>query len=158
MRMDEGKIFALIIAMLLVIVIILSLGYVPKARVVPLAVALPTLALALYQILLEFDVLGQKKKDFNDSAKAAEKMETNLKSYRMIFTWILLFIVMLFLIGFFPAIAVFMFLYLKLQGKESWLVSICMPGAALVVVYLAFVFGLHIDFYGGLLGELVLNS
>jgi len=154
MRMDEGKIFALLSALVLVVVIILSLSYVPKARLVPLVVALPTLTLTIGQILKEFGVIGQKKKDSNDSKDVVEESETNLKGYWMILFWIVLLIAMLFLIGFFPTIVLFMFFYLKLQGRESWLVSFLMPGATLIIVYLAFVFGLNIDFYGGLLFEL----
>ena len=92
--------------------------------------------------------------DSNDSKDVVEESETNLKGYWMILFWIVLLIAMLFLIGFFPTIVLFMFFYLKLQGRESWLVSFLMPGATLIIVYLAFVFGLNIDFYGGLLFEL----
>ena len=155
MRMNGGAIFALLIAVVLLVLIILSLSYVPKARLVPLVIALPTLALTFSQILKEFGVIEQKKKDSSDSKKVVEGLETKLDDNKSIFLWLVLLIVMLFLIGFFPGIALFMFLYLKLQGKESWLVSICMPGFALVVIYLAFVYGLNIDFYRGLFLELV---
>ncbi len=158
MRMTAGKFIALLFALVLVVVIVISLGYSPKARLVPLIIAFPTLALTIGQILREFGVIGQKKKGSNDSKDVLKESETNLKGYWTILFWIGLLIVMLFLIGFFPAIALFMFLYLKLQGKESWSISIIMPGCTLIVIYLAFVFGLNIDFYGGLILELVQQS
>jgi hypothetical protein len=63
--------------------------------------------------------------------------------------WIFGFFAAVVLLGFPVAVPLFVFLYLKLQGRESWVVSIAMTAAVSGVFYGLFDLMLHLPFPAG---------
>src|SRR5262245_6128419 len=67
--------------------------------------------------------------------------------------WIVGFFALILLLGFAIAVPLFVFLYLKLEGKESWLLSVVFAAAAWGFFYGLFDLLLHLPFPQGWLFE-----
>lgn len=65
--------------------------------------------------------------------------------------WLLGFFAGIWLLGFPVAVPIFVFAYLKLQGRESWVTSISLSVAAWAGFYVLFVRLLHLPFLQGIL-------
>ncbi len=67
----------------------------------------------------------------------------------LIFVWVIGFFLLILFFGFLVAVPLFVFLYLKLQGREGWGISLILMGLSLVFFYGLFVWLLHIPFLEG---------
>ena len=65
--------------------------------------------------------------------------------------WLLFLMAVTYILGFFAAIPLFLFLFLKLWAKEGWVLSLSMSGIVLGVVFLIFAYILHIPLHQGIL-------
>ncbi len=122
-------------------VVISALRWPFKAALFPAVVGFPLFVLSAIQFVRSaFFAEGHGKGaviDFKLSEmedKALEKKRT----VRILF-WILEFFLMVLLIGFPIAVPLFMFLYMKVQGKEKWVTSVLLAFAAWVAFYGLFV-------------------
>ena len=122
-------------------VVISALRWPFKAALFPAVVGFPLFILSAIQFVKSAflaesygkgAVIDFKLSEMED--KALEKKRT----VRIIF-WILGFFFMVLLIGFPVAVPLFVFLYMKLQGKEKWVTSVLLAFAAWLAFYGLFV-------------------
>lgn len=118
-----------------------------QARLFPWAIAAPMLVLVLIQLGI----------DFRNSNRAASKespsetiMPADARSRTInIFSWIIGFLVAIWLAGFHIAVPLIVFLYLKVQSREHWGVSLWCTGFAWVFVWGVFDRFLNLPFPEG---------
>ena len=67
----------------------------------------------------------------------------------MIFVWIVAFFFLTILVGFHVAVPLFVFFYLKLEGKESWTLSLIVTAVTWGAFYGLFVWFLNVPFMDG---------
>ena len=101
----------------------------------PFKTALFPVVMGTFVFLMSFGELllslvekeGTKKHSAMDF-KMSEDVETSVASRRTIvtFSWIIGFFISILFFGFTIAIPVFVFLFVKIQGKEKWVLSILM--------------------------------
>ena len=123
------------------------------ASLFPLAIGIPVFCLAAVEAL--WVLFGRTErgetKDFQFSHDLPEK--EILKRTGLAAGWILGFFAAILLLGFPLAVPLFVFLYLKVQGREGWLFSAVLTGAAWLFFYGLFDQLLHLPFPSGWLLE-----
>ena len=118
-----------------------------KAALFPLVIGVPLFALAATEALwtlLGTEPAGDEARDFQLSIGKDTLHRTLVAT-----GWIFAFFVAIVLFGFPIAIPLFVFLYLKLQGRESWAISIAITLATWAVFYGLFDLLLHLPFPAG---------
>src|SRR5688572_16224182 len=126
-----------------------------QARLYPWAIGIPMLVLAFVQVIL--DLRGYKAKETSDGApmdfqftKAIEPAVARKRAIVM-FSWLLGFFLLVWLLGFEYGIPIMVFSYLKFQSNESWLLSIILTLLAFVFFWALFVNLLALPFPQGLI-------
>lgn len=124
-----------------------------KAALFPLAIGIPVFVLAAVEVL--WVLLGTTQrgetKDFQFSQELPDREV--LKRSAVAGAWIAGLFAAIVLFGFPIAVPLFVFLYLKLQGKEGWILCVVFTAAVWVFFYGLFDQLLHLPFPQGWLLE-----
>ena len=134
MKIRPQVIFSLIVFIFLVYFVYEAREWRLQARLYPWVIGIPMVVLALVQIFL--DLKGETKSKPSDGAPVdfqfGQAMDSTVARRRTvnIFSWILGFLVGIWLLGFSLAIPAMVFLYLKVQSGEKWILSLLLTGAA----------------------------
>jgi hypothetical protein len=119
-----------------------------KAALFPLVIGIPLFCLAAAEALWSLFGAAPAEagvaKDFKLSTGTGSARRTAVAA-----GWILGFFAAIVVLGFPIAVPLFVFLYLRLQGREPWLVCILMTGAIWGVFYGLFDALLHLPFPAG---------
>jgi hypothetical protein len=110
-----------------------------KAALFPLVIGVPLFALAAAEAL--WTLFG------------ADPTNEEARDFQLSIGWIFAFFAAIVLLGFPIAIPLFVFLYLKLQGREGWAISIAITLGTWGVFYGLFDLLLHLPFPSGWLFE-----
>lgn len=142
-------------SLVLAVLIVLAAGYgvleawswPAKAALFPLAIGIPLALLAAVEAI--WTLIGGKEpapaaKDFQLSAEGHGTRQSAAAA-----GWMLGFFAAIVLLGFPIAVPLFMLLYLKLQGRESWTVTLLMTLAVWGIFYGLFDRLLHLPFPAG---------
>jgi Tripartite tricarboxylate transporter TctB family len=119
-----------------------------KAALFPLVIGIPLFCLAAAEAL--WTLFGAPPAE--DGEARDFQLSIGKDTARRTLTavgWILAFFAAIVLLGFPIAVPLFVFLYLKLQGRESWILSIVMTAAVWGVFYGLFDLMLHLPFPAG---------
>jgi len=126
-----------------------------QARLYPWAIGIPMVVLAFIQVIL--DLRGFQAKQSADAAPVdfqfTQEIDPALARKRTIimFSWLVGFFLLIYLVGFPIGIALMMFTYLKFQGNESWTLSIALTVIAWLCFWGLFVKLLTLPFPEGVL-------
>jgi hypothetical protein len=134
----KGKLFPLIVTILLIVMLAVKL----------LSLLSPRIGDRIDIQGIEFPDTKSKSspKEDHPAVKEAAKWTKEL----MMLFWLLFLMACIYLIGFLAAIPMFLFLFLKFQGKHGWLTSILVSVAVLVFIYGLFGVVLSVEFPQGL--------
>ena len=154
MRLSSRLAFALAIAVLAAWALLETWGWGIKTALYPRVAAVPLLVLAVAESLMSL-------KGDNGETDESEPMDFTataavppvLAARRTVVTvvWIGGFFLAVLLLGFQTATPLFVFAYLKGQGKEGWLLSLALPILAILAFHGLFVNLLHLPLPAGLL-------
>lgn len=146
----------------------LTFGLGRVARMVPLAVVIPTLLLLAFQLLM--DLLprlaktygGLEQKDLfrveslrgkiGQQAEDEELEALQRNREGKAFVWLLAMLALIYLLGFFIALPLYTLLYLK-RRSEGWVLSVVITVGIACLVYGMSLLDLGTRLYGGLLWE-----
>jgi hypothetical protein len=127
-----------------------------RAGLFPWVIGTPTLVLLLLQ--LGRDLLGKKKKAAAAFGETSE-VEVDPRAVRQrtvaIILWTFGFFLAIWVLGFTYAVPLMLFLYLKLAGKESWLMSAAVTFGTWLFYWGLFEKMLNVPFTEGLLITLI---
>jgi hypothetical protein len=174
-RAQENLVLGVVILVLLAALVI-SYGYGPRARMVPVPVAVFGLILALVQLVwqnlrstdeLQVDFLEvlTKQSEKEAAARADQapdegspaRPDARATRRRVVtaFVMVLAFLALVLLVG--PLAAIFLFTagYFVASGHYAWLKGLIYTSAFTAAIYLLFVVGLEIQLYHGVLEPLV---
>jgi hypothetical protein len=127
-----------------------------KAALFPLIVGVPVFLLALVDFLLTAFEKGDKEQstiDFKFSGHEDKALER--KRTLSIFVWILGFFFLVILVGFPIAVPLFVFCYLKMEGREGWLVTLAATFITWGTFYGLFIWFLNVPFMEGLIQKAI---
>jgi len=124
-----------------------------QARLYPWAIGIPMVGLAIIYLVVE--LFGTEKPKAQGNAPVdfqfTQEMDSRVARLRTlnIFSWILGFFAGVWLVGFSITVPLLVFLYLKVQSREPWLISIALTGAAWLLFWGLFDRLLHLPFPEG---------
>ena len=132
MRISTPLLFSFFLAALAAFAIGSAWSWPLKAQLFPLVTAIPLLVLALAQLYL--DLRGKAEPASGPAVDLAPSTEVPATIARrrtlQTFAWMAGFIALVFLIGFPPAVPLFVFCYLMLQSAAGWWRSLALTAAA----------------------------
>jgi hypothetical protein len=126
-----------------------AIGWPFKAKLFPMAIAITVLCLVAAEVAWSLfgSQAAERATDFQMSAGVPR--EVAVRRTVVVVAWILGFFAVIALIGFPYAVPLFVFVYLKVQGRESWWLSIAFSAAMWGLFYGLFVKLLNIPFPAG---------
>lgn len=171
-RIYKGELlFTICIAAYVTTLLVLCFGYSAESRLFPVLVIVPTMIL----IILRFVSIGNPRlskvlepdsgmidteeirrlKAMNENSMA-EKSEMTAKASTevKVILWVVSLVLLTFLFGILPAIALFVFLFVKFYGKKSMVISLVFTATTWICVYVIFVVVLQTRLYQSMLGML----
>jgi Tripartite tricarboxylate transporter TctB family len=126
-----------------------------QARLYPYAIGIPMLVLAVIYAFLELRGKSKAAPSSEGGAPAdfrfTQTQDPALARARTIniFSWIFAFFAAVWLFGFSFSVAALLFLYLKFQGREGWVLSIALTAAGWLCFWALFVRLLNLPFPDG---------
>ena len=122
-----------------------------KTALFPLVISIPLFVLAAIEVAALW--LSRTRAAAPQVQAPAGEVASGEAALRSLIAagWIVGFFAAILLFGFLVAVPVFLFLYLKLQARESWLFSIVLTAIIAGAFYLVFDYSLHLPFGSGLL-------
>lgn len=159
-----GLSFSVFLLIFVIVIIVTSFSYEPKARLVPLFIGLVTLILIGLVItneihpisLVERLNMDLMKVNVNQEAMPQGEMTASPKRLLVVFFWICGFFIFIFLLGFHASIALFILVFLKVEGRASWTKAILTAGIVSATIFAVFELAMRFSLYKGwLFGEIV---
>ena len=155
MKIRTQVIFVLLLIIFFAFLVYQARDWRLQARLYPWAIGIPMLVLALVQLVLDLKGIGPKKSrddtpvdfQFTQTTDPAQARRRTIN----IFCWIFGFLIGIWLLGFSITVPLLVFLYLKVQSRERWALSILLTAAAWLVFWGLFDRLLHLPFPDGLL-------
>lgn len=114
----------------------------------PMTAGFAVIIIALISMFLE--IRRWKADETGSPAKWAPPARANVKAV-VDFTWLAGFIFLVWAVGYLVASMIFLFLYMKVKGKQSWLKSVLITGGAFAFITLIFDMLLGIKWFKGAL-------
>jgi TctA family transporter len=151
-RFNTKALFTIAVVIILALALFQSRNFGFRAGLFPWVIGIPTLILALCQLVK--DLLGREKAKGPLAAwEVAADVPPEVATRRTvaIIIWSIGFFVAIWLLGFSYSIPVSMLLYLKLAGKEKWPMALVVTFFTWLFVYALFERALSIPFPDGLL-------
>jgi predicted Kef-type K+ transport protein len=151
---DKGRVvFTAAVAAVAAWALLQTAGWPIKTALYPRAVAIPLLALAVAETVLSLrcPVDREEAEAVDVVFSDATSPQVAARRTAAVLAWIGGFYLAIMLIGFPRAIPLFVFGYLKGQGKESWWLSVLLAALAWAGFDLLFVRLLHTPFADGLI-------
>lgn len=164
MKQGRGEaLFALVLLAVFLVIVLVGTGYNRKARMLPLVLGVPGVALAAAEVVrttarrrraeCEAGVASGKAVEAHateGAGPAGGREAEERKKLLEMFGWVVLLIVMIWLFGFLVTIPIYVLAFMKAR-KERWLLSLCFAIGSWALLYWVFVLGLKIVLYPGLL-------
>lgn len=156
MKLNGNIIFSFIVLLFFVFGLCLSFSWSAEARLFPSLITVTGTILSAWLCLTE--IIHTKNKEnrlINGKKKRltiSEKSEKTTKSEVIIIMWILTFIGLIMLLGFWVAIGVFIPLFMHFFGRESWKISASYMIGIWFLIYFIFSVTMKLPLYGGLIG------
>jgi hypothetical protein len=139
MRFKPGIMFALLMVAVSGFAVFTARGLPFDTRLLPLVIGIPTLCLALFQLFRELTSLARP-----DAPRKVATMDLEIdsslptvlviKRALTLFGYLVGLLIGITLVGFFISMPLFTFLYLKFQGKETWLFSLVLAAGVLLLI------------------------
>lgn len=122
----------------------------------PRVIGVPLVVLAAIEVVLSLRGAAEGERQAVDTS-LSDSLPANVAVRRTVaaFAWIIGFFLAIVLLGFPVAVPLFVLANLRLQGRESWVLSFVLAGAAWMVFYLVFDRVLHLPFAEGLLLQIL---
>jgi len=133
-KVRPQTIFSFLVLVFFVLVLWGAKDWPVKAQLYPWVVGVPMVLLAAFNLFM--DLKGGNQKSALETTPAdfqfTKGIDPVLARWRTvnIFAWILGFVLGIWLVGFFVTVPLFFFLYLKVQSREGWTLSLVLTGAA----------------------------
>ena len=149
MHKQASLILAVAIMMVSGWAVFVALDWPWKAKLFPLAIGIPVFCLSAAEVL--WSVLGAAARDQAMDFQLSTHLPRKVVLERSLGAagWMLGFLGMIVALGFPIAVPLFVLLYLKLQGRERWPLSIAIALGVWGVFYGLFDFLLHLPFPAG---------
>jgi len=165
MKFNDRTFFTLGIFLIVLVFVVVAVNYQPKARLVPLAIGIPTLLLALFQLLIDmvpavgrrfrfltdYDLFSAgEQQTAEDSEGEEERRRRAVHRRELEFSvWLSLLMALVYFMGFLAAIPLFLLLFLKLHSGEGWPMTLAITAGTWLFVYVVFILVMDAPLHDG---------
>lgn len=130
--------------------VVMSLGFPGLARLFPLVVGIPGAILAATQFAL--DLRGRPARGGDTATGRGRRTAAAAWAQELgVLWWAAALVALTLALGFGASIPLFLALFLRIRGKESWPVTAALAGAGWAFIYLVFSVGMKVFLFPGLL-------
>ena len=164
-KVNSGAIlFSALITLFIAVICIYALDYKPKLRLVPLLVGIVSLGISILVLINEINPLPMFAKFEIDLMGSLGEKETDNEPQRIpskmlaIIFWMIGFMALTLLAGFYLSIAVFCFAFLRFQEKVGWLKSISVTAGIWAFIFLVFSIVMDLHMFEGVLFGAILHK
>jgi len=172
-RIKAETVFGFLILGIILTITLRCLEYSFLAKIFPLIVGVPGIMLIVGELIREIVFTGAKRQIKPDEAKDLREDKINrektvfqakkppAKPYKKgskeidVFMWVIGLLGSIYFLGYLITIPLFLFFFLRFRASSNWLLSITVPIAMEVLVYVGFMMLLHIPLYEGLMFLLI---
>ncbi len=142
-RIDTMSLFYLFFILLIGAMIAQSLDWNPAARIAPLSVGLFAIVAAAvswlnYCFRRPPEASGRALHMDLQSSSSHLETATVIRRGGVFLGWLVLFLVLVWVIGVLPTIAVFVVLYMRIEGEERWSLALSVAGGLTATAWLLF--------------------
>lgn len=153
---NEETIFIVSLLVIMLLMTVFSFSYSPGAKTLPLLCGISASIMMVFLLLItsssKIARWYQKFEDKSVSSTEVSNSEGKKKEISVV-TWFSGCIVAIYFLGYMTGVTLLLFLFLKIWGKESWLLSLLTSAVVMGVVYFAFVYILRVPLHKGILFE-----
>ena len=149
----EEKGFMIILLIVMLSMFFMGFQFGGNAKVLPLLSGIFSAAMMGFLIFMAFSTRLSAWYQKLESATILSKVDLNAKEKKRelsVAAWFAVCTVLIYLFGFVIGIPLFLFLFLKIWAKESWLLSIVLSVAVLGVIFFSFVSILRVPLHEGI--------
>ncbi len=151
---NEEKIFMIFLLFIMLLMVFFSFKYSGGSKILPLISGVFSALIMGFMVIMSFSskITSWYQKFEKKSVLSERTMKGDEKKREIsVIAWFSGCTVVIYFLGFLVGIPLFLFLFLKLWAKESWLLSVVLATAVLVVVYFTFVYILRVPLHRGML-------
>jgi hypothetical protein len=149
-KMRGGLLSSLFFMILFAVTIYLSQDLSVKARFYPLLIGITGAVFSLALMIVEI-LRGRSKNELSAMVEPPNQ-KTSLRGEMIIMLWMVGFLFLVLVFGFWVAIAAFTPLFMYFYGHENWRTVAVHTVCLWLAVYLVFEFSFKTDLYGGIFG------
>ena len=151
---NEEKIFMIFLLFIMLVMVFFSFNYSGGSKILPMISGVFSALIMGFMVNMSFSakITSWYQKFEKKSVLSERTMKKDEKKREIsVIAWFSGCTVVIYFLGFLVGIPLFLFLFLKLWAKESWLLSVVLATTVLVVVYFAFVYILRVPLHNGML-------
>ena len=151
---NEEKIFMISLLLIMLLMVFFGFIYSGESKILPMISGVFSALIMGFMVIMSFSAkITSWYQRFEKKSVLSERTmkEDEKKREISVIVWFSGCTVVIYFLGFLVGIPLFLFLFLKLWAKESWLLSVVLSTAVLVVVYFTFVYILRVPLHRGLL-------
>jgi len=151
---NEEKIFITVLLLIVLLMVVFSFQYSGGSQILPLASGIFSAMILTFLVVMSFSakIISFYQKFESRSVLSEDKLSAEEKKREIsVIVWFSGCTAMIYFFGFLIGIPFFLFMFLKLWAKESWLLSLVLAMVVLAVVYFAFVYILKVPLHQGIL-------
>jgi hypothetical protein len=151
---NEERIFLISLLGLILLMVFFSFNYSGGSQILPLLSGIFSALIVGFLVIMSFSsrIINFYQKFETKSVLSEEVLSAAEKKREVsVIAWFSGCTAVIYFLGFLIGIPLFLFLFLKIWAKESWLLSSILAVIVLGVVYFAFIYILKVPLHGGIL-------
>lgn len=153
---NEERVFIISLLIVMLLMTILSINFSAGAKMLPLLCGISASIMMVFLLLItSSSKIARWYQKFEDKSVSSTEVSDRQGRKREIsvVTWFSGCIVAIYFLGYMTGVTLLLFLFLRIWGKESWLLSLLTSAVVMGVVYFAFVYILRVPLHKGILFE-----
>ncbi|MBW2065435.1 MAG: tripartite tricarboxylate transporter TctB family protein [Deltaproteobacteria bacterium] len=151
---NEEKVFVILVLMIALVMVFLGFEFRGGSKILPLISGISSAFLLGFLLFMSFSFRAYGWYQKLETKPVFSEKQARIRERRReisVLGWFSGCTALIYLAGFTIGIPVFLFLFLKVWAKESYLLSIVLSGIVLGVVYFAFIHVLRVPLHKGIL-------
>ena len=151
---NEEKIFMILLLIIMLLMVFSSFNYSGGSQILPLISGIFSALIVGFLVIMSLfpKVISFYQKFETKSVLSEDVLNVDEKKREVsVVAWFSGCTAAIYFLGFLIGIPLFLFMFLKIWAKESWLLSSVLAAVVLGVVYFAFIYILRVPLHSGIL-------
>lgn len=151
---NEEKIFMIFLLIIMLLMVVFSFNYSGGSQILPLASGIFSALIMGFLVTMSFfsKIISFYQKFETKPVLSEDELSVDEKKREVsVIAWFSGCTATIYFLGFLIGIPLFLFMFLKIWAKESWLMSSVLAVVVLGVVYFTFIYILRVPLHSGIL-------